>query len=294
MDELLWRNAIPDRVMDAVMQRIESRRNRNAVIDLLRWIVAKDLHWRTEKGFHLVRGSDPGMRDGLKTDPFLQSLGLTEGKIRGAINTMRETEILADIEQNHPKSPKRGLIVRWNFRRQKRNPPCLYRLGSWLQDLLRLELRGNSRSHHPVASSAKKKVSRNSSRIQNNNLFTGKLSSALLPGLANVFGRLSGRSASLPTQGPMPSQINAGRQSRVAAWRRDWDHCVSINERDNPRLYGVGKWGRSCLTQEALDWLAEHARRSMFDIITVDGTNRLIGFKDPRVMVAFKMMWCGR
>lgn len=133
MDLTVWDNALSPELIKAVEGKIANRKNRIAVMALFRWMVAMKLWYRTKKGFHLVRGSDPNLAEGLKSNPFLIKLGLTEAKIRGAITLLTVVGILEVIpDQGDPR--KR---FRMNFRLQKRNRPILYRFAAWIHDVIR-------------------------------------------------------------------------------------------------------------------------------------------------------------
>ncbi|SFE91944.1 hypothetical protein [Methylobacterium sp. 13MFTsu3.1M2] len=269
MDEETWANALTPRLMDAVRQRIGHRKNRNAVIDMFRWTVASNLWHRTKKGFHLVRGSDSGGQDGLKMDPFLQSLGLTEGKIRGAIKTLLEDEIIEVIPQVF--APRRdGKLWRWNHRLQKRNPPLLYRFKPWIQDLIRRESRQTADSSSSVASSLLTDLSRNSSGIKNENHITGNLVGLMAKvarkpttgPVANPGAPFAGavgaavermhRAMFRPSMGSVhPASLAATGQeapvhadrtqytARDADWLDRWAHVVEVPLFDHPRVYGL-------------------------------------------------------
>lgn len=152
MDLTVWDNALSPEVIRAVEQKIAGRKNRVAVMLLLRWMVAMKLWHRTKKGFHLVRGSDPRLEEGLKSNPWLMKLGLTEAKIRGAIKLLVAVGIIEMIPDEGDQKKR----FRTNFRLQKRNRPILYRFASWIHDVIRDTRAGNrdSTSRKPSFSSS--------------------------------------------------------------------------------------------------------------------------------------------
>lgn len=86
---------------DAIGTALIGRKNQGAAIALVKWLVSRGHHHRTETAFSIVRGSHPGRPGGVKDDPYAQELGLSESKIRGGIKTLLEEDVIERIPDEY-------------------------------------------------------------------------------------------------------------------------------------------------------------------------------------------------
>lgn len=131
-----WIGAISDEAAQGVFAEFEGAKNRNVCVDMVRWTVATGRAWRTKDGFHLVRGSVKHRPDGLKEDPFLQSIGITAAKIRGFLKQCLKRGIIEILSK--PNEPdESGRFWRLNRNGRPRNPPVVYRFTKAFLNILR-------------------------------------------------------------------------------------------------------------------------------------------------------------
>lgn len=111
------------------------RRNSGTAMALVRWLVSRGHHHRTEKPFAVVRGSHPGQPGGVKDDAVAISFGLTESKIRGALKTLVEEDVIERIPDEHDLPTGGRRILHRDGRAY--TPEVLYRFSKRVLRLLR-------------------------------------------------------------------------------------------------------------------------------------------------------------
>lgn len=126
-----------------------ARRNSGTAMALVKWLVFRGHHHRTERPFAVVRGSHPDRPGGVKDDPYAQELGLTESKIRGGIKTLVEEDVIERIPDEHDLPDGTRRILRREDGKPY-TPEVLYRFSKRVLRLLRGSKVGTELAEPPL------------------------------------------------------------------------------------------------------------------------------------------------
>ncbi|RYF20755.1 MAG: hypothetical protein EOO77_07380 [Oxalobacteraceae bacterium] len=290
MTDAIWQNALPPSAMNVLMQALGGSKAASRAVSFTRWIVGKGLWVRSRCGFHLVRGSNPNLPEGLKEDAFLVGLGFTAGKIRGAIKALLDAGILERLDGPNAKRS-------FNWRGQRRVPPVKYRFSTAFYGMLK------GASPSPVRKESSKPVASSSS------LFLSPIKDTILNGLRLSVGKLGKQpepskpvcSPSAPHEGleaalaklgglvhrdhgtvPRPDPVHLRMSPET--WPKVLDEFGVI--RDEARhwlLTNIGPQGEQC-----------YFDRSVFGRNPTDfGIQVVLVFADPNMATWFKMVFAG-